>query len=600
MAKDLTKYRIQGTDKFLPKSRTVLACLTQFFKDVNVTKHPNTSWPDEIQGNAGLIKKMEDVENPRYYFMDEVLTDSQGNKYVVCNQWGAGNFERFLPHAAKMGYPLESNTGGESIVHQEKSKVANVPQQATSSVNNSENITDAQKILALEKQLAELNAKIGTPEEKVVTPQPIEEVVKPQKTFTPDPDKFGKLFLDEIVFFVGGLMVGWDGQGGRKDYEHNDTDEENKITAAIGKFFKFDFPTIEKKYFQYDDLEDCLLELKGKDPITKLLARWVALKVAYASNEGREECNYSDTEWELVKKIDAAADMNYLTEFEIHKTISDAAYDLVNAISDIDFLEDESDWLWIINEEVEMGEFYVRNIKPLLEKFFNELDKNDLWLEYEENYLALLKYKPELEALYGKMDFSAETWHYAGHIKPILDAGERERRKAAVEEATVTPEPATAGSSLDDLMALLDDTVEGSTSWKEAEAIAYIVRQLIVADGNVIEEELNWMQIAFDEFDKRDIAVRDAWDGVDTLGQMYYNLGKTDEMYTNCVNFVSQKSTHDVKSTLMNILQQICSQDDVVAKSEYKYLKIAVNTFFPGYEDNMRNSFINSGIKIQE
>ena len=111
MAKDFTKFKIKGTETWLPKNRLVLACLKQFFQDVEVKDYPylKNTWPDEIQGGAGIIIALEDVPNTRYYFMDNILQAPDGRKYVVCNQWGAGNFERFIHLAASMGYPIENN-----------------------------------------------------------------------------------------------------------------------------------------------------------------------------------------------------------------------------------------------------------------------------------------------------------------------------------------------------------------------------------------------------------------------------------------------------------------------------------------------------------
>jgi hypothetical protein len=111
MAKDVTKFKIKGTDTWLPKNRLVLSCLQQFFKDVIVGDYNylKRTWPDEIQGGAGIIVALEEVTNERYYFMDNVLEAPDGKKYVVCNQWGASNFEKFIERAAAMGYPIVSN-----------------------------------------------------------------------------------------------------------------------------------------------------------------------------------------------------------------------------------------------------------------------------------------------------------------------------------------------------------------------------------------------------------------------------------------------------------------------------------------------------------
>lgn len=111
MAKDLTKFKIKGTDTWLPKNRLVLSCIQQFFKDVIVGDYNylKSTWPDEIQGSAGIIVALEEVTNERYYFMDNALEAPDGKKYVVCNQWGASNFEKFIELAKTMGYPIVNN-----------------------------------------------------------------------------------------------------------------------------------------------------------------------------------------------------------------------------------------------------------------------------------------------------------------------------------------------------------------------------------------------------------------------------------------------------------------------------------------------------------
>jgi len=74
------------------------------------------TWPAAIQGGAGIIKPLEEVQTERYYFMDDVLTAPDGCKYVVCNQWGASNFENFIKLAASLGYPVESNSSVEGSI----------------------------------------------------------------------------------------------------------------------------------------------------------------------------------------------------------------------------------------------------------------------------------------------------------------------------------------------------------------------------------------------------------------------------------------------------------------------------------------------------
>jgi hypothetical protein len=125
MAKDLSKFRIEGTETFLAKNRLVLSCLKQFFLDVKVNDYNDiiVGWPDEVQGNLGIIKNIEEITNERYYFMDDALTAADGNKFVVCNQWGAENFDRFVQLATKMGYPIENNQSKENNIDNETKNV---------------------------------------------------------------------------------------------------------------------------------------------------------------------------------------------------------------------------------------------------------------------------------------------------------------------------------------------------------------------------------------------------------------------------------------------------------------------------------------------
>ena len=140
MSKDLTKFKIKGTDTWLPKNRLVLSCLQQFFKDVIVGDYNylKQTWPDEIQGGAGIIIALEEVTNERYYFMDKVLEAPDGRKYVVCNQWGSGNFERFIKLAASMGYPILSN--------QPETNLQNNTEEAISKMNTD---TEKEQILKI-------------------------------------------------------------------------------------------------------------------------------------------------------------------------------------------------------------------------------------------------------------------------------------------------------------------------------------------------------------------------------------------------------------------------------------------------------------------
>jgi hypothetical protein len=45
---------------------------------------------------------------------------------------------------------------------------------------------------------------------------------------------------------------------------------------------------------------------------------------------------------------------------------------------------------------------------------------------------------------------------------------------------------------------------------------------------------------------------------------------------------------------------QIAAQDDLISTDEFVTLKIVANTFFPGQEGLVKDTFDRAGIKIQE
>jgi hypothetical protein len=55
----------------------------------------------------------------------------------------------------------------------------------------------------------------------------------------------------------------------------------------------------------------------------------------------------------------------------------------------------------------------------MLQAFFASLEKNNLFDTWEENYLALIKYKSELQDMFGKMDLKEFDTRYK-ELKPII------------------------------------------------------------------------------------------------------------------------------------------------------------------------------------
>lgn len=148
-----------------------------------------------------------------------------------------------------------------------------------------------------------------------------------------------------------------------------------------------------------------------------------------------------------------------------------------------------------------------------------------------------------------------------------------------------------------------EDFVEGSpaSTWKTPHALAFVIRHTMLADGDVIDGELNWMQVAFDEYDEQEIEVRDVWDEVDTQSQLYWKLGYHNTLLVNSISYLSRNLDNDQKSRLIFILMQICAQDDLISSDEYVTLLLIAKNLYPGYAAYpIKDVLDKAGIKIEE
>jgi len=145
-----------------------------------------------------------------------------------------------------------------------------------------------------------------------------------------------------------------------------------------------------------------------------------------------------------------------------------------------------------------------------------------------------------------------------------------------------------------------EDIIEGSPNWKLPHALAFVIRHTMLADGEVIEGELNWMQVAFDEYDEQGIEVRDVWDHVDTMSQMYSKMGRHNTLLVNAINYLGTHLDNAQKSRFIQILMQICAQDNLIAKNEYVTLLLVANNIYDGAAYPIRQVLDNAGLTIEE
>ena len=196
--------------------------------------------------------------------------------------------------------------------------------------------------------------------------------------------------------------------------ESNATEKEKNLVRAMRAFFKMDADRFNNANQKHKTLTSHLIELEDKDPITKIVARYSALKVAFAENEDdTDKSNLSNKEWEYIKIIDETIKIKI-----VYDDIKDEVYKLLNLI---------------INYEKEKMDGYdpdsqiAINIWYLLREFFNSLEKNNLFDVWEENYLALLKYKSEMQDVFGKNPFLKEFDERYKKQKPLISNFKKEK-----------------------------------------------------------------------------------------------------------------------------------------------------------------------------
>ncbi len=226
-----------------------------------------------------------------------------------------------------------------------------------------------------------------------------------------------KLKLDELICLTAWSTAWIDG---RKD-DSKASDDEKNIIRAMRAFFKMDLNRFNKAVEKFKTISEHVVELEDKDPITKIMARYSALKVAFKENEdGADKSNLSDKEWEFIQTIDDTINIKI-----VYDDIKDLAYKLVDEICAPEFLID-NELLELIDFEKERGILFERSIKPLLLKFFSSLEQKKLYDIWEENYFLLVQYKPELQDMYGQMDLKAFDQRYK-ELKPLISKLIKER-----------------------------------------------------------------------------------------------------------------------------------------------------------------------------
>lgn len=109
MARDYTKYSVEGLGDNLNKRQLVLIVIKDYIEKNNPTLETLLNvFPDELQGSKGVIKKEKDVEDPKRFNLKEPLKIKNDTRIVVSNQWGGDNIPNFIGAVKELGYNITS------------------------------------------------------------------------------------------------------------------------------------------------------------------------------------------------------------------------------------------------------------------------------------------------------------------------------------------------------------------------------------------------------------------------------------------------------------------------------------------------------------
>lgn len=111
--KDFSKYQFNG-DEF-GKGRLVLEVVTHYCKNNNVIDIADlqNKFPATLQPRFDVVMPLSELKNNpslmiRYFRNDnQIIALNNGDKLVVCNQWGVGNIDNFISRAKELGYVIE-------------------------------------------------------------------------------------------------------------------------------------------------------------------------------------------------------------------------------------------------------------------------------------------------------------------------------------------------------------------------------------------------------------------------------------------------------------------------------------------------------------
>lgn len=110
-SRDYSKYLFNGME--LNKRKLVLELIKSHIKNKNIINFNDllVDFPFELRQGRKLYKHYDEVlhsnDETRYFIDNKDVLEFEDGKYVISNQWGAGNIQNILDKADYLGYEIE-------------------------------------------------------------------------------------------------------------------------------------------------------------------------------------------------------------------------------------------------------------------------------------------------------------------------------------------------------------------------------------------------------------------------------------------------------------------------------------------------------------
>ncbi len=115
MAKDFTKYNVEGLGKNLNKRNLVFTIVKDWVEKNNPSfEDMQRTFPDEIQGSKGFIRLESEVKTEKHFNIRQPLKIKNGIVAVVSNQWGK-NCKGFIELAQSLGYKIQPQSTPDNL-----------------------------------------------------------------------------------------------------------------------------------------------------------------------------------------------------------------------------------------------------------------------------------------------------------------------------------------------------------------------------------------------------------------------------------------------------------------------------------------------------